>query len=286
MHRANRRHEAAAEHTQSVLFAMDRWDEGRVRVWCAARGYHADCIYRDTGFIVARQVDAEPERFAYGVCPVAFDAVSGAVSVALLRAAPLAGTPTVRAALESSGKHPFLCAPVVRSVESGVCRIDDGSPVTLFRDVALETRAVKDHRIVGVTFSSDQPVPRWGLDEVLSHFEGDVSMERLLKRGSILKNHNPNVIVGHPENIRIQDGRSGGDIVFGTTPDAAKAELEVAEGNLRGTSAGYRVHQWMNFERDGEYKGRKFGKGTMLAVRWEPIEISLTPIPADPTVGV
>ncbi|MFO1138340.1 MAG: HK97 family phage prohead protease [Paracoccus sp. (in: a-proteobacteria)] len=56
--------------------------------------------------------------------------------------------------------------------------------------------------------------------------------------------------------------------------DAARAILtDIAEGTLRGLSIGYRVAEWKD-EREGVRRVR-------TAVKWEAIEVSIVPIPAD-----
>lgn len=56
--------------------------------------------------------------------------------------------------------------------------------------------------------------------------------------------------------------------------DAARAILtDIAEGTLRGLSIGYRVAEWKE-EREGARRVR-------TAVKWEAIEVSIVPIPAD-----
>jgi hypothetical protein len=74
---------------------------------------------------------------------------------------------------------------------------------------------------------------------------------------------------------------------FGTTEQAKLAKREVLiDKSLRGVSVGYTVVQYV-FLRDAEvvYKGRIKGPA-YVATKWQALEASLTPIAADPTVGV
>ena len=56
--------------------------------------------------------------------------------------------------------------------------------------------------------------------------------------------------------------------------DAARAILtDIADGTLRGLSIGYRVAEWK--------EGREGAQRVRTAVKWEAIEVSIVPIPAD-----
>ncbi|MFH1496932.1 MAG: HK97 family phage prohead protease [Verrucomicrobiota bacterium] len=162
-----------------------------------------------------------------------------------------------------------------------------GEPVVLWRDMAHEARAVADGE-VELTFSSESPVKRWGEDEVLLHSSAACDLTRLSQVGAVLKNHNPSQIVGMPTRVWLGDDRRGHALMkFGSTPAAKEAEIEtVTDKSLRGVSVGYKVNQWMYFEKSGQHDGRTYAAGTWLATNWQPLEISLTPVPADWTVGV
>lgn len=60
-------------------------------------------------------------------------------------------------------------------------------------------------------------------------------------------------------------------IKFRTT--AAAMLTDIAEGTLRGLSIGYRVAEWKD-SREGAHRVR-------TATKWEPLEVSIVPIPAD-----
>ncbi|KPQ07470.1 MAG: Phage head maturation protease [Rhodobacteraceae bacterium HLUCCA12] len=58
--------------------------------------------------------------------------------------------------------------------------------------------------------------------------------------------------------------------------DAAQAVLsDIGDGTLRGLSIGYSVQQW----REGQEGNRR----VRTAIKWTPVEVSVVPIPADPT---
>jgi phage head maturation protease len=138
-----------------------------------------------------------------------------------------------------------------------------------------------------LTFSSEMPVMRWGEPEILSHDKEDCDFTRLAEVGAVLKNHDPDQIVGTPVKVWLGDDRRGHlKMRFGSTDTARNAEQEVEDGSLRGVSVGYKVNAWMHFQEKGAYRGKTYDAGTWLASSWEALEASLTPIPADASVGV
>lgn len=163
-----------------------------------------------------------------------------------------------------------------------------------YRSFEIDERKVnKEERSVSVSFSSDTPVKRWFGDEILLHGKGNVDLSRLRSMGSVLMNHNANTIIGPIRNVSIDtDKRKGNaDIVFDDDEDGNRAMGKVASGSLRGVSVGYMINKFREVRRDEEYEledgtGRKIKGPAMVATRWTPYEISLTPIPADASVGV
>ena len=146
---------------------------------------------------------------------------------------------------------------------------------------------------IEISFSSEKPVRRWGTDEILSHDPEDANFERLAETGAILKNHNPSTIVGTPLAVWRDDDKHMGRarLQFGTTRIAQDAKREVLiDKSLRGVSVGYAVHKEVFLpDENSTYRGRISGNpdgGTWVATDWEAYEASLTPIPADPSVGV
>lgn len=148
----------------------------------------------------------------------------------------------------------------------------------LYRECELDaTRIDEENRTVSVTFSTETPVRRWFGDEILDHGKSSVDLKRLRSVGSVLLNHDPNRAVGSPLNVRIEDREGRAEIRFGTKALAEEAFLDVREGVVRGVSVGYAIRE-MKLEKktDG-------APSTYRVTRWEPIEFSLTPVPADPS---
>lgn len=137
-----------------------------------------------------------------------------------------------------------------------------------------------DKRTVELAFSSTTPVRRWFGDEVLSHDAGAVVLDRLLDGGAVLVGHDWNDQVGVVESARIDEDGVGRAVVrFGNSARASEIFQDIVDGIRRHVSVGYRVVKIEEEDREGQ-------PNLITVTRWEPFEISIVPVPADPTVGV
>lgn len=160
-----------------------------------------------------------------------------------------------------------------------------GNKNLFYRSLELDRAKVdEEKRSVEVSFSSEAPVRRWFGDEVLLHGSGNVDLARLRSMGAALLNHNPSVIVGPLKNIKVEDKRGKATIVFDDDEDGERAFKKVKSGSLKGMSVGYLINKALEVKEDEKHKGIK--GPAIIALRWTPYEISLTPIPADASVGV
>lgn len=142
--------------------------------------------------------------------------------------------------------------------------------------VAIEIRV--DGKLTELSFaaSSEAPVERlWG-DEVLSHAEGAIRMGRV-KRGAVplLFNHDWDDPIGIVDRARVEASRLLVDAHLFATARAAEVG-QMIDGGLRNVSLGYRLHV---VEEDNKTH-------RITAIDWEPFEVSIVSIPADPTVGI
>lgn len=127
-----------------------------------------------------------------------------------------------------------------------------------------------------LSFSSEEPVSRAYGNEILSHLPGAVDLTRLNSGAApLLWNHDENQLLGIVERAWIEDGRGRAKVRWGTSPEAEAKRREVAAGVIRNVSVGYSVV-------DGDMDDA----GAYVASRWEPVEISLVSVPADPSVGL
>lgn len=148
-------------------------------------------------------------------------------------------------------------------------------PDILYRSMELRQDAVSDG-LLDFSASSETPVDRWGDSEILLHGDGNVRLDRLRALGAMLVNHDPNQRAGAVKEAQVDGKQLRVKAAFLSTAFGQQIQTEVAEGSLRGISVGYVVHKW-------EYDEKT---RTATAVDWEVYEVSLTPIPADASVGV
>lgn len=164
-----------------------------------------------------------------------------------------------------------------------------GSNATTFAIADLAQREENGQQVLDMSFSSEYPVMRWGEREILSHDPEDCDVTRLAEVGSILRNHDPDQVVGVPTKVTLDvAGRKGRlTMRFGTTDCARNCMNEVlVDKTVRGVSVGYNVASWVFLKDETvSYKGRIQGPA-WVAAKWSALEVSLTPIPADPSVGV
>lgn len=171
---------------------------------------------------------------------------------------------------------------------------EEGTETKRFRMASIDAKADEKSRTVELSFSSEtNTVQRWcyelggAVPEILSHAEGAADLQPLIEAGSVLRNHDPNQIVGVPQEVRIDsaDKRGKAVIRFGKSTAASEAFQDVSDGILRGVSFGYEPLTEEHIK-SGE-KNDLGVEGPCIFVRkWRALEISLTPIPADATVGV
>jgi HK97 family phage major capsid protein/HK97 family phage prohead protease len=144
-----------------------------------------------------------------------------------------------------------------------------------------EVRTIdEDARTIEVAFSSETPVARWFGDEVLDHSTGSMIADRLDNGAAVLWNHDHDTQIGVVESARIDGDRVGRAVLrFGRSARAEEIWQDVVGGVIRHISVGYFVKAVKTEEREGE-------TDKVTITEWEPYEISLVSIPADPSVGV
>lgn len=132
-------------------------------------------------------------------------------------------------------------------------------------------------RTIRFSFSSEQPCEMWYGTEVLSHEPGHVRMGQRQQSLPLLYNHNRDDLLGVVESIEIGSDRRGYCTVrFGKDERGAWAMEQARDLVLVNVSFMYRVYKFIE---DTE-------KDLYTAIDWEPYEISLVTVPADPSVGL
>ena len=134
----------------------------------------------------------------------------------------------------------------------------------------------KEDRIVEFSFSSEYPVERGFGMEVLSHAEGAANLGRLNDGAPLLFNHDMDRPIGVVERAYLDKDKKKAfsRVRFSRNAFAQEILADVRDGIMRNISVGYRINEME--ERNNEF----------VATSWEPYEISVVSVPADPQIGV
>lgn len=135
-----------------------------------------------------------------------------------------------------------------------------------------------DDDVVRFSFSSEMPVDRNFGEEILDHSIDSVRLDRLNDGAPLLWNHNADQLVGVVTKAYVKDKRGYAEARYSSSDFAQQIKRDVEAGIIRNVSVGYRIL------RMDDHKKKK-GEGYRVA-EWEPLELSLVSIPADPSVGV
>ena len=146
-----------------------------------------------------------------------------------------------------------------------------------------------DSRTVELSFSSETPYGRWFGDEILCHDEECINLERFNNGlGTALFNHDRDAVVGHVEKAWIENNRGKALVRFDEDEQSDTIFQKVQFGTLKGVSVGYSIKRYevLDDKDSVSSNGRFKGPDTYVVTDWEPLEISIVSVPADPTVGV
>lgn len=140
-------------------------------------------------------------------------------------------------------------------------------------------------RTVELAFSSEEPVERWGENEVLSHDKGDYDFTRLNDSHPLLLGHDEyeprdqiGVIV--QDTAKVDGDKVGRCMVRFSQSDLGKEIFQdVLDGIRKLVSVGY--------DRTGIVKSDKAKDGRITTrYKWAPTHVAIVPVPADMKAGV
>lgn len=162
-----------------------------------------------------------------------------------------------------------------------------------FRTIPMQVREVSaEERTVELSFSSEKPVERFFGMEILCHDEGCVDLTRLQNVGSVLFHHGRDPVYGSLPIARIvslsidKETKRGKAVVsFDTDEKSDLIYLKVKSGSLKGISVGYIVNAYEEVRAGKTSSNGRFTGPCYVATKWEPMEISFEPVPADDDVG-
>lgn len=150
-----------------------------------------------------------------------------------------------------------------------------------FRSIALDRAGLdEESRTVDLAFASEEPYERWWGVEVLNVDSSSMRLGRLQTGGPLLVDHDARDIVGVIEQVGVGSDRvARAKVRFGRSARAEEVFQDVKDGIRTNVSFGYRIHEM-------ELVSEKDGTPTYRVTDFEPFEVSIVSVPADPTVGV
>lgn len=156
------------------------------------------------------------------------------------------------------------------------------------REAQITNIEANDDRTVELSFSSEEPYERWFGTEILCHDEGCVNLDRFNNGlGTLLFNHNRSAVVGHIDKVWIEDNRGKAIVRFDEDDESEKIYQKVLKGTLQGVSVGYDISRYEELiDSDSKSSNGRFTGPAYVITDWEPLEISIVSVPADPSVGV
>lgn len=149
------------------------------------------------------------------------------------------------------------------------------------RALQVERAAINEEaRTASLAFASETPYERyWGV-EILDITPQAMRQSRLRTGANLLVDHDSRDVVGVIESVEIGADKIARAVVrFGKSARAEEVWQDVRDGIRRNVSVGYMIHKAQLVE-------ERDGVETFRVTDWEPFEVSLVSVPADPTVGV
>lgn len=164
--------------------------------------------------------------------------------------------------------------PVLRQIE--------GQPVT--RSMSVERETInEENRTVEMSATSEYPVNRWFGVEVLDHSQGAIDWTRMRSGAPLLAQHDRWTTKGQigvvEEAWLDDDRRMRVRVRFSKSAEAEEIWRDVVDGIRRNVSCGYLPQEMVLERREGDTE-------YFRVTRWQPYEISIVSVAADPTVGI
>lgn len=138
-----------------------------------------------------------------------------------------------------------------------------------------------------VTFYSGATVDRYSWENgrymlTLSTDPKHVRMDRMKSGAPVLDSHSDYTIgdvLGVVEDAQFADGKGTADLRFSKRDEVTPIWNDVVDGIIKNVSVGFMVYKLKDLSKEND-KVKSF-----LAVDWEPMEVSVVPIGADPGAG-
>jgi HK97 family phage major capsid protein len=152
----------------------------------------------------------------------------------------------------------------------------------MHRQVTLNRQGIdKEKRTVELSFASEEPVERWFGREILDISKEACDLSRLNGGGAILVNHDWDDQVGVclEASIDPKTGKARCVAKFSSSQRGQDIFNDIADGIRSLVSVGYIVRKMVLQSVEGDVE-------THRVTDWQPYEVSIVSVPADPSVGV
>lgn len=164
----------------------------------------------------------------------------------------------------------------------------------LTRALTLDRSTVnEEERTVELSFSSEAPYERYFGSEILSHDPDAIDLTRLQEVGVLLFAHGRDarygrMPIGSIEKVWLDQSQRKGraKVKFDDDEESDRVFQKVKKGYIKGVSVGYSVSSWEEVKAGKTSANGRHTGPAYVALKWQPFEISIEPIPADPSVGV
>ena len=159
-------------------------------------------------------------------------------------------------------------------------------------DSAITQKDGSDNVVLRFPFSSETPYLRTPFFddpwiEVLGHNESEVDLSRLNEGAAVILNHGMDAIensglrsVGRTTMAWLQAGRGYVEVKMSRREGMEGLLQDIKDNLIPGVSVGYRIiEKTLIAQEEGQ-------PAKYRVTKWQPVEITLCDIPADPTVGI
>lgn len=165
-------------------------------------------------------------------------------------------------------------------------------------EIPIQTRLAEvgsadpDARTVDITWTTGAAVKRmdfWSGDmwiEELSVDPASVRMGRMQSGAPLLNTHaryDLSGVLGVVENAKVDGSKGTATVRFSKRADVEPIFQDVKDRIIRNVSVGYTVYRYDDVSTPDDLRA---GTRRMRATDWEPSEVSLVPVGADPNAGV
>jgi HK97 family phage major capsid protein len=153
-------------------------------------------------------------------------------------------------------------------------------PRKLYRTLSLDRAGINEaERTIELSISSEEPYRRSFGHEILDHSPHSVDMSKIMDGAPLLWNHDPDKHLGTIVSARIEGGKVRVIARIGENSDAEERWKDIKSGVLKKASVGYRITGMKK-------EGKDEDDVPKWRCSWCPHEATLTPLPADTTVGI